>query len=114
VPWFRVDDSFYAHPKRMGLPMSAVGLWLVAGCWASQQLTDGYVPKAVLPALGAREKDADLLVASKLWVSKDDGWQFHDWSHYQPTRVQVMADREAARQRMEKVRARRRGASGEN
>lgn len=111
MPWFKVDDSFYAHPKRVGLPMSAVGLWLVAGCWSAQQLTDGYVPKAVLPTLGGNRKDAAALVLAGLWEPKDDGWEFHDWGHYQPTRIQTMADREAARQRMERVRRRRKGAT---
>ncbi len=114
MPWFRVDDSFYSHPKVTELGHSAVGLWLLAGCWAAQHLTDGFVPRTVLPRLGARPRDAEALVVAGLWEAKDDGWEFHDWPHYQPTRVQVMADREAARQRMEKVRARRKGDQDAN
>lgn len=104
MPWFKVDDSFYGHPKRAGVSLSALGLWTVAGCWSAQQLSDGFVPRAMLPMLGGRARDALELVTSGLWVLKDDGWQFHDWPDYQPSRVQVMAEREAERERKRKGR----------
>lgn len=99
MPWFKVDDSFYGHPKRAGVSLSALGLWTLAGCWAAQQLSDGFVPRNVLPLLGGRARDADELVTAHLWDVKDDGWQFHDWAEYQPSRVKVMADRETERER---------------
>lgn len=109
--WFKVDDSLYGHQKRQGVSLSALGLWTLAGCWASQQLSDGFIPRSTLSLLGGRAREADELVAAHLWDVKDDGWQFHDWADYQPSRVQIMAEREAVRERMRRVREQRKGQS---
>jgi hypothetical protein len=104
MPWFRVDDGFWGHPKRLGLPYSAIGLWTVAGSWVARNLTDGHVPRAVLTILSGTRKDAAALVQAGLWVEHEDGWMFKDWDHYQKTKAQIERDREAARKRMGKAR----------
>jgi hypothetical protein len=110
VPWFRVEDNFHAHPKVVAAGNAAIGLWLRAGCWAAQHLTDGHVPKTLLPALGGTAREVKRLVDAGLWKASGDGWEFHDWNDYQPSRVQVMARREEERQRLAKLRSHRRKA----
>lgn len=110
--WFKVDDKFWCHPKVIGLSSDALALWLKAGCWSAQQLTDGFVPKNAIPSLGTAEAAADL-VASGLWEEiSDDGFGFHDWEKFQPTRDQVEADRKEAASRQRKSREARRRPDG--
>jgi len=114
MPWFKVDDGLHAHRKviRAGIP--AMGLWVVAGSWCSDQLSDGFIPDYVAQRLDPdfKEHAADL-VAAKLWIpgEKDDetGWWFHQWSEEgrQPTAESVIAKRDDARERMAKLRAER-------
>ena len=84
--WFRVDDGWWSHPKVAALSLQARGLWVTAGSWCSQHLTDGHVPRGALPLLRGTGKLAAELVQSGLWVETAEGWQMHDWELYQPTR----------------------------
>jgi hypothetical protein len=114
VPWFKVDDGFHGHPKVMDLSLAAVGLWSLAGSWCAKYLTDGYVPSKTLPRLGGSPAEAMELQGADLWEAAEGGWQFKDWSDYQPTKEEVEAERAAARARMKKVRAAKKGVgSGE-
>jgi hypothetical protein len=112
MPWFRVEESFYSHPKVLALDRQwrahDIGAWLLAGTWASQQLTDGFVSAASLKDLGIPSKTADRLVKAGLWEYTDDGYRFHDWSKYQPSRVDVLRRRESDRLRQQRGRDRQR------
>lgn len=103
MPWFKVDDTFSHHAKVMAAGNAAIGLWVRAGAWSMQQLTDGFVPLHVARQLGTRP-EAKRLVDAGLWIEKDDGYLFHEWSQRQPSRAQVQADREAASERQRKAR----------
>lgn len=105
MAWFKVDDKFHSHPKVLSVPLRAVGLWVKAGAWSSDQLTDGFIPKAVLPVLGGNASDARALVEAGLWRAVDGGWQFHDWLDMQPSRKSTLARREDDRQRKAEARA---------
>ena len=103
MTWFKVDDSFYDHPKSFDAPDCAVALWVRAGTWSARNLTEGFVPSAMLarlcgdPATAARE-----LVRRGLWERTRRGYQFHDWTEYQPTRAKVEEERKknAERQKL--------------
>ena len=95
MAWFKIDDGFHGHPKIVGVSTSAVGLWTLAGTWASQYLTDGVVPLAMVARLGGSQDDADALVAAGLWIASPDGYTFHDWWDYQPDAASTKAKREA-------------------
>lgn len=105
MPWFKVDDALALHMKAITAGNTALGLWVRAGSWSMHQLSDGFIPEPVVSALGGRSGDAVALMNAGLWDSADGGYQFHDWAEYQPTREQVLAEREAAAQRMRRVRA---------
>lgn len=99
--WFKVDDGFWAHPKVLELGDEAVALWVRAGSYCAAQLTDGKVSMRALRMLLA-DHDAQVeLVNAGLWDYDENGkcYWFHDWSEYQPTREQVLAERAAATER---------------
>ncbi len=108
MTWFKVDDSFYDHLKVFDAPDCAVALWVRAGAWAARNLTDGFVPSG-MPARLCDDADTAVreLVRRKLWSRVKDGFRFHDWTKYQPTRESVEHDREAATDRKRRERERR-------
>lgn len=94
MPWFRVDDGFHSHPKVLATSLAARGLWVTAGSWSSDHLTDGVVPDHVLASLGGTPELADELVASGLWRRRRNGYHFHEWVPRNPLRKDVLAMRE--------------------
>lgn len=102
MPWFQVEDNLAFHPKVQRAGNSAMGLWVRAGSWSMQNLTDGCIPHDIAAFLGS-SKDAARLVDVGLWYQKDDGYEFHDWLVRQRSRGKVEADREAAKQRRKKA-----------
>lgn len=105
MPWFKVDDTFAMHEKVMAAGNAAVGLWVRAGAWSMQQLTDGFVPNHVLRALGT-PKERRILVEVSLWEESQGGVRFKNWEERQPTKVQVENARTAAAERQRHARER--------
>lgn len=96
MTWFKVDDGWHKHRKRIraGLDlegMAAQGLWAAAGSWSSDEHTDGWVPAEVVDYLSPKigRKLAARLVRATLWFSEnrngEEGWQFHSWADRNPT-----------------------------
>ena len=110
MTWFKVDDSFYDHPKVFDAPDCAVALWTRAGTWSARNLTDGFVP-AGMPARLCDDPDTAVkeLVRRGLWSRVKDGFRFHDWSEYQPSRESVERERLAAAERQRRRRAQQKG-----
>jgi hypothetical protein len=108
VPWFKADDKLHSHAKAVAAIRecrSALALWVVAGSWCADQLTDGNVPEAIVDRLGFGAAEADALVSARLWHRTESGYVFHGWTDYQPTRRYVLAKRKAARKRMVALRS---------
>lgn len=82
MPWIRVDDGLFLHPKWLATPAGARGLWITALSYCGNQSNGGIIPTALLPVLGGTEDDAKALVKSGLWIAIDAGWQIHDFSEY--------------------------------
>lgn len=109
MTWFKVDDKLHSHKKAIKAG-EAMSLWVMAGSWCADQLTDGFVPDYVVcrmfPLQG--EDWASRLVAVGLWDEDhhegDDGWRFHEWEDHQPTRSEVESKREAERERKRRQR----------
>lgn len=95
VTWFKIDDSFYDHPKIFDAPDCAVALWTRAGTWSARNLTDGFVP-AGMPARLCDDHDTAVrqLMTRGLWTRARGGYQFHDWAEYQPSAEAVKKLRE--------------------
>lgn len=100
--WFKVDDKLHDHPKVIAAGKAAMGVWVLAGAWASDNLTDGFVPARVLGRWGTTG-DARRLVEAGLWEAArqgaESGWRFHDWDGYQPSRDDVESRRVAEREK---------------
>lgn len=114
MPWFKVDDLLHDHKKVRGLRadrLAAVGLWTLCGSWAAHNLTDGFVPAEIVTRYDPKERTAKRLVDVGLWSRAEQdgepGYQFHEWDEHQPLREEVLLKREAARERMRKVRGQR-------
>lgn len=102
--WFRVDDKLWGNQKWLAVSPAARALWVTAGSWCGDQLTDGYVPRHVLSTLAGRPRDAAELVAAGLWKPEENGWRFHDWLDWNRSREAVLAEREAAAERQRRAR----------
>ncbi len=110
MPWFKVDDNLAFHAKVVAAGNPAMGLWVRAGSWCAQQLTDGYVADHMLAAIGTPAQ-AKRLVDVGLWDRASGGYKFHGWTERQPSKGDVEAERSAARDRMRSVRAKKKGVT---
>jgi len=114
MTWFKVDDSFYDHPKIFDAPDCAVALWTRSGSWSARNLTNGFVPTGITrrfcddPDTAVKE-----LLARRLWSRVKGGFQFHDWTEYQPTKEAVERDRKAAAERQRKAREKKKKQVGQ-
>jgi hypothetical protein len=111
IPWFKVDDALAMHMKAFMAGNKPLGLWVRAGSWSMHQLSDGFIPREVVGALGGDWDDAAALINAGLWHEADGGYAFHDWAEYQPTREQVLAERAAATERKRRSREKSQGES---
>lgn len=112
MTWFKVDDNLADHPKALAAGNAALGLWVRAGSWCGRQLTDGFVPDAVVASLGTRSQ-ANKLVEVGLWNKVLGGYLFHEWEERQPTRDEVEHRRKLDRERLARWREQRRRDEGE-
>lgn len=113
MAWVRLDDAFLRNRKVVAAPPSARLLYIAGLCWSAGALTDGRIPRTVLPQLladsGARRKDAENLVEVGLWESTTDAYFVPDYLDYNPSSKQIHEER--AREREKKRRQRAVGAS---
>ena len=129
MPWARYDDGFYDHPKVEevlggdadvdGLDesellelvgLAAVGLHVLTNTYACRHLTDGHVAPAARRKFARLTGDmlSERLVDAGLWHLNGNGHVIHDFEAFNPTKAEVEAKRDAAKARMEALRARRR------
>lgn len=110
MTWFKVDDKLHDHRKARRAGKAAMGLWVRAGSWSADNLTDGFIPASVLSRWG-NARDAAALVHAELWHPAEhdgeEGWQFHEWELYQPTKDDVEARRRTNADRIKEWRKRR-------
>lgn len=128
MTWVKLDDQFPDHPKIA--KVGPLGGWLqVCGlAYCNRHLTDGFIPTEVahrlanfsgigvetggVPGLVAVGYDPDCesvaesLCAVKMWKKVRGGYRIHDYEKYQPSREEVLAEREKTRQRVKNFRAR--------
>lgn len=106
MTWFKVDDDLAFHRKVVGAGNAAMGLWVRAGSWCAQHLTDGFIPDEMVAILGTASQRAKL-IKSGLWLEVDGGCLFHQWSENgrQPTSKSVRERRASAAERQAKHRA---------
>lgn len=143
MAWVKIDDHFDEHPKLAQVGPIGWGIWLAGLAYCNRNLTDGFIPwskarmlasmevvdgdgnvwrLARTSAMSGEDIDADwvtrLLVESGLWEEVCDGhrvtgYRIHDYADYQPSREQVLSERESARERMRQVRENKKKRSPE-
>lgn len=94
MPWFKVDDTLAFHAKTVAAGNAAMGLWVRAGSWSMQTLTDGFIPDHMARQLGTT-KEANRLVEAGLWDRAEGGYRFHEWAERQPSAEDVKRAAEA-------------------
>lgn len=106
MTWFKVDDNLSFHRKVVAAGNASMGLWVRAGSWCAQHLTDGFIPDEMISILGTPAQRAKLIKVG-LWLEVDDGCVFHQWNENgrQPTSESVLEKRERAADRQAKHRA---------
>jgi len=94
--WMKVDDGLHAHRKTRAVTKShpqkrrdasPMGLWVLAGSWAAERRTEGWVPR---DELDRWDDDWEALVdrlvrAGYWWPTRRDGepgYGFTDWHDY--------------------------------
>jgi hypothetical protein len=81
VTFFPIPDEFYRDPKYLGWTANEYVLWMLAGSWSADRLTDGSVPTSALALFPeyAREAAA-LLVERGVWRrARGGGYQYVEW-----------------------------------
>lgn len=111
--WVRLDCSFPRNPKVLELVQRkawrAVTAYVAGLAYSGEHGLDGWLPLPCLPFLHATVREADQLVAVRLWLPGHGGWDINDWDAYQPSAEQMQARKtrakHAAEQRWRKARA---------
>ncbi|WP_125262344.1 hypothetical protein [Streptomyces alboflavus] len=117
MPWFVIDDSAHTHPKIVAAGNAALGLWVRAGSYAAQHLTDGIVPGVIAKMYGTAPQISKLTTAG-LWHVTGHAcphpkcaqpavgdFVIHDYLAYNPSRRQVLARKAKAADKKRKQRA---------
>lgn len=105
MPWARLDDKFFTHPKvrKAWRHKPAIGLHALALSYCMCHGTEGHVSTEFvddqIPDPGERDAAVAALVDAGLWKVNGDGWIVHDFLHYNPSNADVAARRESDRKR---------------
>jgi len=106
--WAKFDDQFTDHPKVVSAGALAELLDVRAVIHCARYETDGFVQSEQLSRLSlgisSPKRQVAALVRVGLWEEVDGGWVIHDFLDYHPSAQQKHEEREAARERMAKVR----------
>lgn len=107
----KFDDSIPQGPKFLKAGPICCWLWFASVCYSHRTLTDGYLPKEIVPALVIGLKQpfvhAARLVEVGLWDDAIGGYQVHDYLHWNPSKSQVEGYRANDKDRKQKERAER-------
>lgn len=116
MPWIKLDDQFWTHPKLERLSDKAHRLYLRSIGYAAQHLTDGLLDTTALRTLGATQRLCEELCEpiypgeSGVWEPVRQGYLIHDYLDYNPSRQEVLERRRRDADRQ----AKRRGAANQH
>lgn len=116
MPWVRVEDGFHDDPRVMTAGLAATGLLVLSLSYSNRNLTNGWIPAAVLRRFAASDGNSDQVIAAAVaaqLVQAEEhdglaGFRIHDdYVKLQPSREQVELARAGAKARKEAWRERR-------
>lgn len=111
MAWVKLDDAFHTNHKAVLAGVDGRALYIAGLCWCARNLTDGYIDKRALPTVaalaGVEPSIADTISAVDVALWVDHGARYHvpDYLDFNPSRQQVIAEREAAAERKRRSRA---------
>jgi hypothetical protein len=108
VTWVKLDDGFPRNRKVINLTDKAFRLHVSSLCHCAAHLTDGALTDrdvrqvAALIDMSRPARYVAELRDAGLWLSIEGGYEIHDYLEFNPTREQVLAQRErnAGRQKL--------------
>lgn len=137
--WVRIDDKFPQHPKIAAAGPLAIAMQVAGLCYCNRELTDGFIPRSIARTLldwqieredgrlftvaitsGMVGDDLscqwviDLLVEVGMWEEVAGGFRIHDYLDYQPSRDDVLQDREKTAKRQADWRSRHKPDAANN
>src|SRR4029434_3947486 len=116
MTWVKLEEHFVDHRKVLTAGPLAGWMFVAGLCYANRLLTNGFIPENAVEHLvslnGSRRQEpaklAQKLCDVELWkaatVKGHKGFQIHDFLKYQPSRKQVLHEREMAKQRQARFR----------
>lgn len=108
MPWVKIDDGFFDNATNRRLGAAGRDLFIAGLAYCAKGLTDGRIDKAdvqlVLALAQARKATVAKLVESGRWVEHADHYEVAEYLAYQPSKAQVLAEREAAKERQRRRR----------
>jgi hypothetical protein len=110
--WSKLDDALLDHPKLIAAgdylgrdgQMLALGVYVAGLLWANKQVSDGFLPLAVVKQFRCAKplKVAAALAVAELWEEVADGYRIHDFHDFNYSAKEVNARRQAERDRRKK------------
>lgn len=117
MSWFKLDDNAPDSEKWLAIPAryraDAWTLWTCLGCRSSRLLTDGRIPNAndlgrIMGMTSSRIRRAyGYLIEANFVCETDSTWEINDFLEYNPSKTQVVENREKERDRKATARARK-------
>lgn len=108
MPWVRIDDHFDDSEDIDQMSAEAIALHVCGTTWSARNLTDGFIPAARVKKLpgGVDGVPPALLGGEKpWWVAVESGYQIRSFLKYNPSAETVQAERDAAKERMQRLRS---------
>jgi len=102
MAWVRIHDGAMSHPKVLALSDRAFRVWVNGLSYCQMHLTDGFIPKAAAGIVGTTVKSVSELCSVLLWEASGDGWQVHDYLHWNDSREVIRGKRDSAADRKAK------------
>ncbi len=134
MTWVRLDDHFDEHPKLAAAGPFGIALFVVSIAYCNRNLTDGFVPRSAMATMfhnqwvtadqklwtagmtcGMHGDDLDLLVIAGhlvdvgLLEEATGGFRIHDYGDYQPSKDEVLQQREKNAERQRRWKEAKRG-----
>lgn len=86
MTWAKIDDTLPENPKVAALSVGGRWAYVSSICYASRNLSDGFIPRSKLTSVDGSPKIAVELVTARLWEAVDGGWVIHDYLKHNRSR----------------------------
>lgn len=102
MPWGRLDDKFWSHPKVLAAGNEAIGVFARLVSYCCDQGTEGVVSEHIAWMVGGKDMltaVGKLVDVGLLEVAPGGGWRVHDFGEWNPTATAAAKRREELSQK---------------